>query len=101
MWAALVEYGRLRTPVVASARTPGKHFAQASVTTMRRMTVVRQIGRAVREEDDANGSPTALAVGASLPVALFRRARADRRGERVALSAGSLAEPAGQAHRSA
>src|SRR4051794_22444328 len=28
------------------------------------MTVVRQIGCAAREEDDANESPTALAVGA-------------------------------------
>src|SRR4051795_10880230 len=68
---------------------------------LRRMTVLRQIGRAAGEEDDANESPTALAVGALFPVALFRRARADRRGERAALGAGSLAEPAGQARRSA
>src|SRR3954453_20558529 len=68
---------------------------------LRRMTVVRQLGRAAREEDDANELPTALAVGALFPVALFRRARADRRGERVAFGAGSLAEPAGQTHRSA
>ena len=61
MRAALVDYGRLPATIVASARTPGKHFAQASVTTrLRRMTVVRQIGRAAREEDDANESPRAL-----------------------------------------
>src|SRR4029079_19025431 len=77
--AALVDYGRLPATIVASARTPGKHFAQASVTTkLRRMTVVRQVGRAAREEDDANESPAAPAVGALFPVALFWRARADR-----------------------
>jgi hypothetical protein len=31
MRAALVDYGRLPATIVASARTPGKHFAQASV----------------------------------------------------------------------
>src|ERR1700704_7064736 len=100
--AALVDYGRLPATIVASARTPGKHFAQASATTSAAHDGgPAKSAAAAREEDDGHESRAAralgaLSFGALFLAALFRRARADRRCVRLAAGTGSLAQPADQ-----